>query len=63
MFISTSTITLIAYLGSWALVASIIAARFMVDQRRFFLEALTRIDNNSFSLQQHLKVICDLYHP
>jgi hypothetical protein len=30
-FISTSTITLTTYLGSWVLVISIIVVRFMVD--------------------------------
>jgi hypothetical protein len=47
-FILTSTIALIAYLGSWAFVASIIGVRFMVDHHPFFLEALTRVDNNTF---------------
>jgi hypothetical protein len=45
-FIPTTTITLIAYLGSWALIVSIIVARFMVDQCPFFLKTLTWIDNN-----------------
>jgi hypothetical protein len=38
--ILTSIIALIAYLGSWAFVISIIAAKFMVDQHPFFLEGL-----------------------
>jgi hypothetical protein len=38
-FISTPAITP-AYLKSWALVTSIIAIRFMVDQCPFLLEAL-----------------------
>jgi len=38
--ISTSTITPTTYLKSWALVVSIIIARFMIDQCPFLLEAL-----------------------
>jgi len=37
--ISTTTIALVAYLKNWALVASIIAVRFMVDQRLSFLKS------------------------
>jgi len=37
--ISITTITPTTYLGSWALVVSIIATRFMVDQPPFLLEA------------------------
>ncbi len=50
-FISTSTITPIAYLGSWALVVSVIAVRFMVDQHPFLLETSARVDNNTFLFQ------------
>jgi hypothetical protein len=39
-FISTSTITPTTYLKSWALVVSIIIARFMIDQCPFLFEAL-----------------------
>jgi len=39
-FISTSIIAPTTYLGNWALVASVIDARFMVDQCLLFLEAL-----------------------
>ncbi len=35
----------------------------MVDQRPFLLEALTRVDNNTFPFQQHLKGACDLLLP
>jgi hypothetical protein len=63
MFISTSTITLTTYLGSWALVISVIAIRFMVDQCPFLLEALARVDNNTFPFQQHIMVACDLLPP
>jgi hypothetical protein len=38
--ISRSTIALTTYLGYWAIVALVIATRFMVDQHPFFLEAL-----------------------
>jgi hypothetical protein len=38
--ISIATITPTTYLGSWALVASIMVVRFMVDQHPFLLEAL-----------------------
>jgi hypothetical protein len=61
-FISTSTITLTTYLKSWALVASIIMARFMVDQCHF-LFALVRVNNNTFPFQQHLKATCNLLSP
>jgi hypothetical protein len=47
-FILTSTIAPIAYLGNWALVASIIVVKFMVDQHPFFLETLAQINNNTF---------------
>jgi len=46
--IVTSTITLTTYLRSWALVVSIIVARFMVDQHHFLLEALAQANNNTF---------------
>jgi hypothetical protein len=62
-FISTTTIALVAYLGSWAFVASIIVSRFMVDQRPFLFEALTQVNNNNFLFQQHFKVACDLLPP
>jgi hypothetical protein len=35
----------------------------MVDQRPFLLEALARVDNNTFPFQQHFKVACDLLPP
>jgi len=57
-FIPKTTITLITYLGSWAFVASIIAARFMVDQHPCLFEALTWVDD--FPFQQHFKITCDL---
>jgi hypothetical protein len=40
-FIPTPTIAPTTYLGSWALIVSIIVVRFMVDQWFFLLEALT----------------------
>jgi len=48
--VSIGTIASTTYLGSWALVASIIVIRFTFDQRSFFLEALAQIDNNTFPL-------------
>jgi hypothetical protein len=33
----------------------------MVNQYPFLLEALARVDNNTFLFQQHLKVVCDSY--
>jgi len=48
--ISTSIFAPTAYLGNWALVTSIITARFIIDQRPFLLEALTW-DNNNTSRQ------------
>ncbi len=62
-FISTFNIAPTTYFKSWALVASIIAIKFMVDQHHFLLEVLTQVNNNSFPFQQHLKVTCDLLPP
>jgi hypothetical protein len=62
-FISTSTITPIACLRNSALVVSVIIVRFMVDQCIFLLEALARIDNNTFFFQQQLKAPCDVLPP
>jgi hypothetical protein len=45
--ISTFTIARTSYLRNWALVASVIVVRFMVDQWPFFLEALARVNNNT----------------
>jgi hypothetical protein len=47
-FIRTTTITLITYLGKWALVVSIIAIKFMIDQHPFLFGALTWVNNYSF---------------
>jgi hypothetical protein len=58
-----ATIAPITYLGNWAFVASIIVVRFMVDQRPFLLETLTRVNNNTFPFQQHFKVAYDLLPP
>jgi hypothetical protein len=58
-----ATITLVTYLRNWALVASIIVIRFMVDQCPFLFEALTQINNNTFPFQQHFKAPCDLLPP
>jgi hypothetical protein len=62
-FISTSIIAPIAYLRSWALVALVITARFMVDQHPFLLEALTRLDNNTFPFPTTLQGDVIFYHP
>jgi hypothetical protein len=62
-FILTTTMIPTTYLWSWALVASIIVVRFMVDQRPFLFEALTLVNNNTFPFHQHLKVICDFRLP
>jgi hypothetical protein len=35
----------------------------MVNQHPFLLEALTRIDNNTFHFQQHLNATCDFLPP
>ncbi len=59
-FIPIATIAPITYLGSWALVVSIIVVRFMVDQQPFFLETLAQVDNNIFPFQQHFKATRDL---
>jgi hypothetical protein len=57
--ILTTTIALVANLGNWVLVISVIAIRFMVDQRPFLLETLAQVNNNTFPFHQHLKVTCD----
>jgi hypothetical protein len=62
-FILTITIAPTTYLGSWALVASIIDVRFMVDQCFFLLEALTRIDNNTFFSNNISRWLVIFYHP
>jgi hypothetical protein len=62
-FILTTTIASTTYLKNWALIASIIVVRFMVDQCPFLLEALTQVDNNTFPFQQHFKVTCDFLPP
>jgi hypothetical protein len=35
----------------------------MVDQCHFLLETLTRVENNTFLFQQHLKAACDFLPP
>jgi hypothetical protein len=62
-FKSTATITSTNYLKNWALLTSVIAVRYMVDQHPFLLEALTQFDNNTFPFQQHLRVVCDILPP
>ncbi len=62
-FILTTIITLIAYLGSWAFVASIIVAKFMIDQRPYLLEALSWVDNNTFPFSNTLRCHVISYHP
>ncbi len=61
--ISTSTIAPTTCLRIWAFVVSVITARFIVDQHPFLLEALARVNNNTFPFQQHLKTSCDLLPP
>jgi len=63
MLIPTTTITPTIYLRSWAVVASIIVPKFMVDHCPFLLESLAWVDNNTFLFQQHLKTTCDLLLP
>jgi hypothetical protein len=58
--ISTSIIAPRVYLRSWALVILIIDVRFMVDQCPFLLKALAQVDNNTFHVQKHFQVACDL---
>ncbi len=52
----TTTITMITYLGSWDLGASIIIVMFVVGQHPFLLEALTQVDNNMS--KQHVSLAC-----
>ncbi len=61
--IPTTTIASIAYLKSWAFIASIIATKFMVDHCPFLLKALAQADDNTLFFQQHFKVACDLILP
>jgi hypothetical protein len=63
MLISTSTIALTTYLGSWVLIALVIIIKFMVDHHPFHFKALTRVDNNTFPFQQHFKTTCELQPP
>ncbi len=62
-FISTSIIAPTTCLGNWAFVASVITARFIVDQHPFLFEALVRVNKNTFPFQQHCKTSCDLLPP
>ncbi len=62
-FIPTTTITPMAYLGNWALMASIIVVKFMVDQRPFLLKTITWLNNNTFPFQKHFKATCDYLPP
>jgi len=62
-FIPMATFAPTTYLGSRALVASIIAIRFMVDQCPFLFETLAQMNNNTFPFQQHLKAACDFLSP
>ncbi len=62
-FILTSTIAFATYLKSWAFIISVIVVGFMVHQHPVLLKALTRVDNNTFPFQQHLKATCDLLSP
>jgi hypothetical protein len=55
-----ATIASSTYLRSWTFIASFIIVRFVVDQYPFLLEALARVDDNTFFFQQHFKVVCDL---
>ncbi len=47
MFISLEVITPIAYLGSWALIALVIASRFLLDFCLFLLDLLELIGANN----------------
>jgi hypothetical protein len=53
----------IAYLGSWAFVALIIAVRFMIVQRPFRLKTLAQAEKNTLYFKQHFKVACDILSP
>jgi len=61
-FIPKTTIILTTYIKNYVIVVSIIV-RFMVDQCPFLFETLTRVDNNNFHFQQHLKVACNFLPP
>jgi hypothetical protein len=58
-----ATIAPTTYLRYWAFIASIITTKLMVYQHPFLLEALARVDNNTFPFQRHFKVACDLLPP
>jgi hypothetical protein len=61
-FIPKTTIILATYIKSYVIVVFIIV-KFIVDQCPFFFETLTRVDNNNFHFQQHLKAACNLLSP
>ncbi len=59
-FIFAKTITLMAFLGSWALVTCVIAFRFLLDSCPFLLEAIRASNSGSLPFQAHLKLSKEL---
>ncbi len=48
---------IVAYLGSWALIAPIIAAKFLLNYHTFLLEMIGANDFGPFLFQIHLKLM------
>ncbi len=53
--ISLEVITLIAYLGNWAIIALVITSKFLLDFHQFLLEAIGVSNSRPLLLQTHLK--------
>ncbi len=52
--ISSKVITLATYLGGWALIALVIASKFLLDFRMFLLEAISASNLGPLLFQAHL---------
>jgi hypothetical protein len=52
---SSNVIALTTYLGSWALITSVIASKFLLDFCPFLLKAIGANSSGSLPLQTHLK--------
>ncbi len=55
--ISLEVITLAIYLGSWALIALVIAFKFLLDFRLFLLEAIGASSLGPLLFQMHLRLL------
>jgi hypothetical protein len=57
---SSNVIALATYLGSWALITFVIASRFLLDFRQFWLKATGANSSGSLPFQTHLKSTWEL---